>query len=79
VAVDASGNIYIADTGNNVVRKVSGGTISTVVGNGTAGYSGDGHSAPSAELTSPNGLIFDSSGALYIDDAGNKVVRKVSF
>jgi sugar lactone lactonase YvrE len=50
-----------------------------VVGNGTAGYSGDGHSATGAELNSPNGLIFDSSGTLYIDDAGNKVVRKISF
>jgi len=78
VAVDSSGNLYIADTGNNVVRKVSGGTISTVVGNGTAGYSGDGHSATGAELNTPNGLTFDS-GTLYIDDAGNKVVRKVSF
>jgi sugar lactone lactonase YvrE len=79
VAIDSSGNLYIADTGNNVIRKVSGGTISTVVGNGTAGYSGDGHSAIGAELNTPNGLIFDSSGTLYIDDAGNKAVRKVSF
>jgi len=79
VAVDSSGNIYIADAGNNVIRKVSGGTISTVVGNGTAGFSGDGHSATGAELDVPNGLTFDASGTLYVDDAGNKAVRTVSF
>jgi sugar lactone lactonase YvrE len=79
VAADSSGNLYIADTGNNVIRKVSGGTISTVVGNGTAGFSGDGGSATGAELNVPNGLTFDASGTLYIDDAGNKAVRRVSF
>jgi sugar lactone lactonase YvrE len=79
VAVDSSGILYIADTGNNVIRKVSGGTITTVVGNGTAGYSGDSHSATGAELQGPNALTFDASGALYIDDAGNSAVRKVGF
>jgi sugar lactone lactonase YvrE len=79
VAVDSAGNIYIADTGNNVIRKVSGGTISTVVGNGTGGYSGDGRPPTDAELLSPNALTFDSRGTLYIDDAGNRVIRKVSF
>jgi sugar lactone lactonase YvrE len=79
VAVDSSGNIYIADTGNNVVRKVSGGTITTAVGNGTAGYTGDGGSPGGAELNFPDGLTFDTSGMLYIDDAGNKVVRTVKF
>ena len=79
VAVDSSGNLYIADTGNNVIRKVSGGTITTAVGNGTQGYGGDGGSPAGAELTSPNGLTFDAGGTLYIDDAGNHVVRTVSF
>lgn len=79
VAVDSSGNIYIADTGNNIIRKVSGGNISTVVGNGTAGFTGDGGSATRADLLAPNGLAFDSSGTLYIDDAGNLTIRKVGF
>ncbi len=79
VTVDSSGNIYIADTGNNVIRKVSSGTIATVAGNGTAGFSGDGHSPSDAEFLSPNALTFDSTGILYIDDAGNRAVRKVKF
>jgi sugar lactone lactonase YvrE len=77
VAVDSSGNLYIADTGNNIIRKVAGGTISTVVGNGTAGFVAG--SATRAELLAPNALAFDSSGTLYIDDAGNQAIRKVSF
>ncbi len=79
IALDTSGNLYIADTGNNIIRKVSGGTITTAVGNGTAGYGGDGGSPGGAELNFPNGLRFDPSGVLYIDDAGNKAVRTVKF
>ena len=77
VAVDSSGNIYIADTGNNIIRKVSAGNISTVVGNGTGGFTNA--SATRAELLSPNALAFDSTGTLYIDDAGNQVIRTISF
>src|SRR5258707_1645805 len=54
VAVDAAGNIYIADTANNRIRKISvGGTITTIVGTGTAGFSGDGDVATAAQLNTP--------------------------
>ena len=78
VAVDKSGNVYIADQFNNRVRKVSGGTISTVAGNGTSGYTGDAAAATSAELSDPEGIAIDSAGNLYISDTSNSVVRKVS-
>jgi sugar lactone lactonase YvrE len=78
VAVDTSGNIYIAETGTHRIRKVSGGTITTVAGNGTQGYSGDGSTATNARLNGPLGLTVTASGDLYIADTGNSVVRKVS-
>jgi uncharacterized protein (TIGR03437 family) len=69
VAVDSSGNLYIADTGNNRVRLVSGGVISTVAGNGTYGFTGSNGAATSATLGAPAGVTIDSSGNLYITDA----------
>jgi uncharacterized protein (TIGR03437 family) len=78
VAVDSAGNLYIADTYNNRVRKVSGGTITTFAGNGNAGYSGDGGSATSASLNLPERIALDSVGNLYIADSGNNRIRKVS-
>jgi hypothetical protein len=75
VAVDSSGNLYIADL-NNRVRKVSYGMITTVAGTGTAGFSGDNGPAISAQLSSPQAVAVDSSGNLYIGD-GNRV-RKIS-
>lgn len=79
VAVDSSGNLYIADLYNSVIRKVSpSGVISTVAGNGTNGYSGDGGAATSAELYSPNAVAVDNGGNLYITDAAINVIRKVT-
>jgi sugar lactone lactonase YvrE len=79
VALDSAGNIYIADTFNQRIRKVdaSTGKISTVAGNGTQGYSGDGSTATSAEFYYPDGLVVDSAGNLYIADEYNHRIRKV--
>lgn len=80
VAVDGSGNIYICDMTNNRIRKVtkSTGYISTVAGNGTAGFSGDGGAATSAKLFAPRGVAVDGSGNIYISDNGNVRIRKVT-
>lgn len=79
VAVDSSGDVFIADTYNNVVREVTpNGVISTFAGNGTPGYSGDNGPAASAELTNPSGVAVDSLGNVYIADSGNNVIRRVS-
>jgi large repetitive protein len=79
VAVDASGNIYIADFDNSVIRKVTpAGTISTIAGNGTQGFSGDGGPATSAELQFPQGVAVDAAGNVYIADTFNSVIRKVT-
>ena len=78
VAVDGSGNIYIADSGNGVVRKVNtSGMIATIAGNGTNGYSGNGVWATNAELNSPFGVAVDSGGNVYIADSNNSLIRKV--
>jgi uncharacterized protein YjiK len=85
VTVDAAGNLYIADTSNHVIRKVtiSTGTITTVAGNGPAtptglgGYSGDGGLAASAALNFPHAVTFDAAGNMLIPDSANNRVRKV--
>ncbi len=80
VAVDSAGNLYIADTGNNRIRKVNAttGIISTVAGNGTEGFSGDGGVAVAASLTFSIGVAVDGAGNLYLSDTGNHRIRKVS-
>jgi sugar lactone lactonase YvrE len=79
IAVDNAGNIYISDTENNRVRKVDSrtGIITTVAGNGLAGFSGDGGRATEASLQVPEGIAVDSAGNLYITDLRNYRVRKV--
>ncbi len=71
------GNLYIADQSNNRIRMVSGGIISTVAGNGTMGYSGDGGNATAAELAFPSSVAFDASGNMFITDFYNSAIRKV--
>jgi trimeric autotransporter adhesin len=79
VTVDSAGNLYIADLYNHRIRKVTAeGTISTVAGNGKPGFSGDGHLATYAQLNSPIGIAVDSAGNLYIADAANSRIRKVT-
>ena len=78
--VDSSGNLYIADSANNRIRKVtkSTGKISTFAGNGSVQYAGDGGSATSASLNTPYGVAVDSSGNVFIADFLNHVIRKVN-
>lgn len=78
VTVDEAGNLYIADTNNKRIRKVdTDGNISTVAGNGNGGYSGDGGSAVSAQLSYPHGIAVDKGGNLYISDRDAHCIRKV--
>jgi sugar lactone lactonase YvrE len=79
VALDATGNLYIADTANNVVRMITAkGVITTFAGTGTAGFSGDGSAANKAQLSAPSSLAVDAAGNVYIADTGNLRVRVVS-
>jgi uncharacterized protein (TIGR03437 family) len=79
LAVDAAGDLYIADTGNNIIRMVdASGTIASVAGDGATGFAGDGGAPLDASLNAPHGLALDSAGDLYIADTGNGRLRRVS-
>lgn len=79
VAVDQSGNVFIVDKDNHVIRRVDAGTgnISTVAGIGIGGYAGDEGKATEAQLNTPMGIALGANGDLYIADAGNHVIRRV--
>jgi hypothetical protein len=79
VALDSKGNIYLNDLGNSSVRVVyTDGTVASITGNGSPGYSGDGSSASGAQLSSPHDIALDSQDNLYIADTGNFRIRRVS-
>ena len=78
--IDASGNLYVADTDNNVIRKIDTGTpriITTIAGTGTAGHSGDGGLATSAMLNTPDRVSVNGAGNFFISDSGNNRIRRV--
>jgi sugar lactone lactonase YvrE len=78
IAVDSGGNVYVADTGNNTIRKItSSGTVSTIAGSAGSAGSADGASV-AARFRSPTGLSLDASGNLYVADTGNSVIRLVT-
>lgn len=80
IAFDAKGDIYVADSGNDVLRKisVSTGIITTVVGTGKSGYSGDGGLATMATLRTPSSIVIDAFQNIFFSDSGNRVIRKVN-
>src|ERR1035437_6887396 len=78
IAIDRLGNLYLSDTDNHRVRKVSGGTVTTIAGTGVAGFSGAGKSAVNAQLNFPYRLALDSAGNVYVADLGNQRVRSIS-
>jgi uncharacterized repeat protein (TIGR02543 family) len=77
-AIDSSGALYLADTGNNLIRKITtDGNVATLVGTGSAGYTGDGGPALAATVRNPTGVAIDTYGNLYIADTRNNVIREV--
>lgn len=77
VAVDSAGNVYVADTGNNLIRKITAaGLVTTFAGSGTAG-TGDGNGT-AAQFSGPKGIAIDSSGTLYVADTNNYTIRKIT-
>jgi len=79
IAADSAGNLYLADSAQNRIRKITrAGVITTFAGTGIAGFSGDGGPAVSAQFNSPYGLVFDGMGNLFVADLGNARVRMVA-
>src|SRR5262249_48512289 len=79
LSVDGKGNLFVADLAGNRVRKISpAGIITTVAGNGTEGFSGDGGPATNAQLWAPAAAVVDDAGNLYVADYNNSRIRKVS-
>ncbi|MDP9438283.1 MAG: hypothetical protein M3P49_06020 [Actinomycetota bacterium] len=78
VVVAADGTVYFADTGNHRVRKVDpSGLLTTVTGDGTQGFAGDGGPAAQARLSSPSGVALDAAGVLYVSDTANNRIRRI--
>ncbi|HWE48759.1 MAG TPA: NHL repeat-containing protein [Bryobacteraceae bacterium] len=78
VAVDSLGNVYISDTQNNRIRRITSGTITTVAGNGIGGYGGDGGAATSGQMYLPRGIAVDATGSIYIAEYANDIIRKIA-
>ncbi len=80
IAIDASNNIYICDAYNNRIRMIDHytGTITTIAGDGTAGFSGDGGSASAAQINQPHSITIDASGNIYFADFGNHRIRRIA-
>ena len=80
IILDGAGNIFFADSGNNVIREIiaATGVIETVAGTGNPGYTGDSGAATQATLNNPQGIVMDANNNLYISDTGNNVIREVS-
>ncbi len=78
LAADSAGNLFLADSNNNRIRRVDAksGIISTIVGNGNPGYNGDGLRGPSTSISQPSGLVLDGGGNLYFADTGNHAIRR---
>jgi trimeric autotransporter adhesin len=79
IAIDSSNNLYIADQGNQRIRRIGAdGIIITIAGTGEAGFNGDGGNPDEAKLNNPAGLAIDAAGNLYVADSGNHRIRKIA-